>query len=409
MQMTVVKTREAHDFLALVPELVGFRPENSVVLVAFRGNRTCGALRFSLPEPGAAETLTRRIVTTIVGMMCKIPRVDGLVPVIYTDDRFSDAAGMPADAFARVLIQRSELSGFRVPDAFCVGSDGWGSYLDPDCPADGRPLGDIADSSVHRVIPADKRRGFASLHSGAELPNVDLATKERLARLLRRYRRLASESASAPELVRTIGDVLDPVKTAETLMESGGGAMSVEEAAVLLLLVQSPGTRDQMMLQFAFGEQVGTEVFEVNLHYAAIQRATGLSMDDIVREEMKRKSAEPAGVGGDEPPELPGQQTSELMMGLTVHRPDPERILRAIDLLKAAVATAPRYARPAPFCMLAWLSWALGRGSVAGIFIDRALQIDPGYGMALLLETLIGSGHVPEWAYAVPSHEGKDS
>jgi len=41
MTPTIVKTREAHDFLALVPQLAGFQPERSVVLVAFRGNRTC--------------------------------------------------------------------------------------------------------------------------------------------------------------------------------------------------------------------------------------------------------------------------------------------------------------------------------------------------------------------------------
>jgi hypothetical protein len=63
---------------------------------------------------------------------------------------------------------------------------------------------------------------------------------------------------------------------------------------------------------------------------------------------------------------------------------------------------APRSARPAPLCMLAWLSWTLGQGSVAGIYIDTALDIDGEYGMARLLLQLIGSGHLPEWAFAVP-------
>ncbi|HWU57763.1 MAG TPA: DUF4192 family protein, partial [Microbacteriaceae bacterium] len=48
---TIVKTTKPQDLLALVPHLVGFRPSNSLVLVAFRGKRTGGAYRVDLPAP----------------------------------------------------------------------------------------------------------------------------------------------------------------------------------------------------------------------------------------------------------------------------------------------------------------------------------------------------------------------
>jgi hypothetical protein len=70
---------------------------------------------------------------------------------------------------------------------------------------------------------------------------------------------------------------------------------------------------------------------------------------------------------------------------------------------------APRSAKPAPLCMLAWLSWALGSGSVAGFFVDQALAIDPQYSMAILLEVLLASGHLPEWAFAVPRRDDEES
>ena len=95
--------------------------------------------------------------------------------------------------------------------------------------------------------------------------------------------------------------------------------------------------------------------------------------------------------------------TADLMMGESCDRPDPERIVRGIRLLKLLVAMAPRSTRPAPLCMLAWLSWALGQGSVAGIYLDTVLDIDADYGMGLLLQQMIGSGHLPEWAFAVPA------
>jgi uncharacterized protein DUF4192 len=52
--------------------------------------------------------------------------------------------------------------------------------------------------------------------------------------------------------------------------------------------------------------------------------------------------------------------------------------------------------------MLAWLNWALGLGSAAGVLVRRALSIDPEYGMAMLLYQLFTSNHLPEWAFEVP-------
>lgn len=397
MPTNIVKTGQAHDFLALVPQLAGFLPENSIVLVAFRGTRTCGALRFNLPDPNLAPKLYKRIATSLVGALCKIPGVDAVVPVSYTDDRFGERSGIPHECFVDTLVKRAELAGFLVRDALCVAADGWGSYLDPDCPSGGRPLSDIAGSTVARAIPEEARRELATLRSRADLPTVDAATKVRLARELARFQRLGDEAGAQPELIAMIGDVLDPVETAEAALGWDVAALETEDAAILLYLVQGPANRDQMMLQFAFGRQVGVQAFELNARYAAIQRITGRSMDDIVRAEQE------AGAGGDP------AGTGDLMLGLSSERPDPDRVEQAIRLLKTIVALAPRRARPAPLCMLAWLSWALGRGSVAGIFIDQALALDPGYSMARLLCTLFSSGRLPEWAYTATPEESAGS
>lgn len=74
----------------------------------------------------------------------------------------------------------------------------------------------------------------------------------------------------------------------------------------------------------------------------------------------------------------------------------------AIRLLARLVALAGKNARPAPLCMLAWLNWALGRGSIGGRYVDAALAIDPDYGMAQVLNAMLGSGLLPEWAFAKP-------
>jgi hypothetical protein len=403
MDRTIVKTPTPEDFLALVPQLVGFLPESSMVLVAFRGNRTCGALRFNLPPGSTSHQDLRRIAGALLGTLCKISGVDALVPVVYTEEAIGEnptaAADLPQGAFIAAIQHRAAQSGFLVRDALCVAVDGWASYLEGDAPETvgtrrglRHPLSTIAESPVNASIPGAARRDLARLHTGADLPKVDLATRERCARRLARYQRLGPDMGPIPELIEMVGDMLDPVGTAETALGVNPAELSIDEVAALLFLMQGPATRDQMMLQFAFGEEEGHRSHALNRHYARRQRETGLSMDDLVEADMADGRAFAQSI----------PTTGDLMLGESVDRPDPERIGRGIRLLKLLVAMAPRHARPAPLCMLGWLSWALGQSSVAGIYIDTALDIDADYGMALLLRQLIGSGRLPEWAFAVP-------
>ena len=157
MQKTIVKTPTPQDFLALVPQLVGFLPAQSLVLVAFRGNRTCGALRFNLPSPEAGPQELRRIAGALLGTLCKIPGVDALVPVTYTDesigdDPATDVAALPQGAFLRAILTRAEQSGFLVRDALCVAADGWASYLDA-APVGGRSLPVPTEARIAKVLP----------------------------------------------------------------------------------------------------------------------------------------------------------------------------------------------------------------------------------------------------------------
>lgn len=393
MQPTIVKTRKACDFLALVPQLVGFHPEQSMVLVAFRGNRTCGALRFNLPDPDVSALVHKRIATTLVGTLCKIPGVNAVVPVAYTGESFAAVTGIPQENFMACLVKRAEMSGFLVRDALCVAADAWGSYLDPSCPAGGRGLGEITASPVHESIPAAERRGLGTLHSAADLPRVSPVARERVLQAYRRYERLDRPESQQAELVPAVGDILCPVDIAEAALTGDGAPPDASDVARLLYVVQSPSHRDQVMVQFAFGREIGLRAWKVNQAYLLLQRSTGRSLDDLVAAESD----------GEAPPDA--RRIGDLMLGQGDDRPNPHRIEEAITLLKTVVASAPRRNRPAPLCMLAWLSWALGRGSVAGIFVEQALSIDPDYGMALLLNTVVCSGILPEWAYAVPPDE----
>ena len=55
--------------------------------------------------------------------------------------------------------------------------------------------------------------------------------------------------------------------------------------------------------------------------------------------------------------------------------------------------------RLAPLCIVTWLHWALGRGSLARRFLDEAIHIDHTYGMVELLNAMLSSGMLPDWAF----------
>lgn len=361
---TVAKTREAQDFLALVPRLVGFEPHESVILVAFRGNRTCGAMRFDVPAV-ATDPVYRSIATTLIGMLCKVRGADAVVPVVYTDDRFGGPERIPVAGFVAALVSRAELSGFTVRDALCVAADGWGSYLDEDCPSAGRPLAAIAASSVHDSIPSPRSNELGGVADGADLPPVDLATTERVARCLDTYRQSLFDSALA-DTFRTELDLLeDPTFFAECALTLDPDSIDHSIAALLILCLSSPPVRDATMLQWAFDLDVGDRVLEENERFLA-----GDAVGDA----------------------------GALILG-EGPRPDPERIAAAMALLKSLVARAPRSGRPPLLCMLGWLSWALGRSSLAARFIDSAQQIDARYGFAEVLAAVLAAGHLPDWAF----------
>jgi hypothetical protein len=375
---TVVTAHEPQDFLALVPQLAGFQPRNSVVLVAFRGNRTCGAMRFDLPDSTSAK-VHKSIALSIIGMLCKIPGVDALVPVVFTDDLIGAGPVAQLD-FARTLIRRARLSGFRVRDALCHAADGWVSYLDPDLTV--RPLREVSASPVNALIDTE----LPDAADGARLPDAGFVVKEQVGRALRalteRMERFdadaetglddpgSGDDENAAVLEDLHAGLDDPMLMFETTLDADPETLDAAACARLLFCVQHPPTRDAVLLQFAWGIQVGDAVLDSNLRYAADR------IVDAVIEDASRRLL------GDAP------------------RPDPARIDRALTLLKWLTAVAPRPARPAPLVMLAWLNWALGRGTSAGLLIRQALEIDADYGMAALLYQLFASGHMPEWAFA---------
>lgn len=393
---TIIRAEAAHDFLDLVPALVGYRPSRSVLCVAFDGNRTGGVLRHDLPdEPEAADALVR----TMVGTMCRIAGADAVVPVVYTEQRF-DGAGMPHRDLLDSLARRAEEAGFLVRDALCVAADGWGSLLDEHLPPGGRPLALIDESPV--ASRADEHGPLAESPTAlVSLPEPDSETAAAIARILDGLGdgdpAAPSASGMLDELERELGDALDPVVAGERLARVED--RSAARLAWILHLLDRPAFRDAIMLQVAFGSVIGELALDSAEEAAEHARRSGVRLDELMRRELTAEAVESV-----------DEFLTRLLLGQSAARPDPERIRRALDTLVVAIANSPQARRPGALCVAAWWSWALGRGSAAGALIGLALEADPGHGMAGVLARFFGSGTLPDWAFhpSVPDAGGPD-
>ena len=372
--MTVIlKANGPADLLAMAPPMVGFLPRNSVVLVAFRGKRTCGAMRFDLPASDD-PVVHKRVVTTVVGMFCKLPEVDAAVVIVYTDDEFGAGEVIPQSDFADVIGRRLTLSGFGVRESICQAADGWASYFDTDVPVGGHPLARIAESTVARAI--DDQRGIFPAQATMidRVPRASRSQRSRMAQRLEAYERVrAGVLRNDGHIPPSVLDVLEDLPLfAERALAWDAAELDVY-GALLVFVLQGPPIRDLVMLQWSFGIDVGDRLWERD----RLDGCADADLEDLA-------------------------DLGDLMMGIGP-RPDPRRIEGGIALLLELTSRAEDVRRPPLLCMLAWLNWALGHGSQAGLHLDEALAIAPGYSMARLLESMTGTGILPEWAFEHPT------
>ena len=354
----IVKAPNPADFLALVPQLIGIAPRQSVVLVAFRGNRTCCALRFDLPS-SESTVVQRRVATTMLGMLHRVSGVDGVAIVVYTDR--PALGGRPHNDLAEVIERRAEYSGLIVRDALFVAEDEWGRYADPRGRDGSERVGgsvrEISSSTVIESIPADLRLPDTA---AALLPPVDLATSERVARFLREFR---GEHLTGRRSGLFDEMLLDVPEFFEGAIVDGPDDVADWVAATVIALVQSGELRDIAMLQWAFGPELGGRLFD----------GDGDGTQDAVA----------------------------LMLGRGP-RPDPERLRSGTAIAAALAARAPRRHRVVLLAMLAWLHWASGRSSAAAEALQAADAIDPAYGFSDILRTMIFNGMMAEWVFEDP-------
>ena len=387
---TIVKAAGAAEFLSLVPRMLGYVPTRSLVMVPFAGSRSVGAMRFDLPDDDPESV--DRVAATVIGTVCRLPEADAVAAIAFTDATFAEGNRMPHTGLLRALERRADTCGLRWSDALCVAQDAWGSLIDPHCPEGGRPLTDLDLSAADAARPAAEGATAAGDQaSGAELPRVGLAQSERVARALVSLERAVgvlcgpgADTGAAPGrdpddgVASAEGDRIDPAALAavcalddlpclyEDALEWDAEDLSPYDAAMLVWCLSRPSLRDIALVQWSATMTAGDEAFDAQLRWES---------------------------GEEYPTHLVMRMWGE------GEQPDPDRLERALRLVRFAAAAAPRASRPGPLAMCAWLSWALGRSTHADIYAEQACAIEPEHGLSEIVRSFVHAGHLPDWAF----------
>ncbi|MGF2949066.1 DUF4192 family protein [Microbacterium alcoholitolerans] len=366
---TIIHATDPAEFLGLVPALAGFTPRQSLVMLPFHSTRTQGAMRIDLPDD---EVEPDAFAGVALQALLQVPGVDAVAFIVYTDDAaqpIPDGVLLPHLTTAEALLAVCAQTGMHVVEALCVTPHGWSDYLD-----DEPVVHPLADIPAAPDVPGIGDVSGDQL-AGAALPPSDLVEREMVGRALRdledvmeRHQRGSAHvsTGESPLALMTADELLDDLPCfAEALLD----APSDDDAytcAALLWCLQRPALRDAILVQWATDLTFGQRALDAQLNFST---------------------------SGDGIPDAVGQ----VFLGRGP-RPDADRLGCALQVVRSAVSRAPRHAKAGALTAAAWLSWALGRSTHAGEYVDQALSIEPEHSMASLISTMLSAAVLPEWA-----------
>jgi hypothetical protein len=380
---TTIRTREPRELLALVPYQLGFHPAESAVVVSLRGPRsTVGTIArmdlADLADPVHGADAARALMGHLLA--------DGarrVVVVLYTAEVAPGGRGVRGTARAGAdEVLRAAEQAFGATECWVVGPHGWWALGCSDaacCPPGGRPLAELESTRVGAEMVLRGVQVAPSRERLVTLPVVDAAARKAARRARDRWaaRRVAATTAAEAHRWRREGVRLwREALTARLEGASGAGgspAVFGEEAPLppptvvgrLLAGLEDVLVRDAVLLSFV----AGTERVADRLVAGEAGADVGHALGAITDPRLGR-------------------------------RPDPARSGAARAVLEHVVGHAPRGGHAPGLTLLAVLAWWEGDGARAGVLVDRALAVDPGHRLAVLVDQALRAGMPPGWARA---------
>lgn len=383
----VVSCQSTPDFLAALPQFIGFSTPNSLVAVRFTGGRSAQAIRMDLPvdlpSPKVGE-----FIDTLIAALDSLDPGDGTprsaAIAVITDHTFAGSDGIPWRQLARRIDRRLPRAGWGLRELCCQAPDGWGSYTDPGSPRYGSPLSDIASSPI-ALEEAFQGAQIPSLADLGAIPDPDPERAAQIAAIFDKSEPVAVES----------GDWIKEVtRVSRDLRGFASARGSDTSLASLAPLAPSRTVRLAQTLQRS------DRWFVV-----ALGVLTRPEYPEELAEELGRQHFTEIPVGPHSDGSLnarPNWSISQLLLTLCAGFEDHSRLPLVQDRLRTAISECPVPQRTGLFTLSAWVWWLDGKQSVAQQHLDAALAIAPDDELASMLNILIAA---PAHATAFVSRE----
>ncbi|MFD6280413.1 DUF4192 domain-containing protein [Streptomyces sp. NPDC060209] len=348
-QITLRGPAELADAL---PYLMGFHPNDSVVMVALHGGRGRfgGRLRLGIPrEPEEWAPVADQLAQSLIaGSERRDSRPDAIVVFLCQDPAEGESAPQVMERL-RPLAQRlrTACGALDVPvlEALCISDGRYWSYCCPDdrcCPAEGNPL----------ALPGTTVMAAAAAYAGVQVRG---SLRDMEARLM------PWESAAAQEQERAL-DSAGAVLVSRILDADGRGEVAAETLTLARDLMERLGNAPAAGSADADSGDDGL----IAPYEAA---AVILGLQD---RETRDRAAE----------WMEGREAGAAL-----------RLWRA--LARRCVGPYVEHAA-APLTLAAWVSWSTGDEAGARVALGLALRADPDYTFAQLLHQACNQGLDPE-------------
>lgn len=342
---------DIEDILAYIPHALGFHPIESVVLLLVQDRRLEATLRVDLPNMQPEEELNAWVLQ-VANLLRRMPEVQSVVAVVYAPSSLGADTEIPYWQMHTKLNSRLRHRGVDLRHAWCVGDS---------C------IWDYSTADVNVWLPRPETRGNEN-HLSMVLAGS--------APLEKPWDGCGMAQWPNAEIVRELAAVFS--------MNSLEG---IACWAKLLELPSEIASREIHEDPKRAAELIGSLYWKVVRDILPYLAGTSYAETKGVLLKLSEREQ------GEEVPEL-----GQFLLGKGWRSPDWQRTERLWSLARDLLGVAENNQRYALMCVLGWIEWAKGRGSLAMTLLDQVLRECPDYNLAKLLKEMLNQGMMPHWA-----------
>ncbi len=370
--------RSQADIVGAIPHILGYEPEDSLVLAAVVGttgrSRLGPVMRLDM-DFVQADRIRGRDYGRIVELLESGPDIVEVIPVLFSEDvaRAYGGDDGPLESprlfahFARPiqgLCDELVRSGYEVYSPLWVGAEHIGSLLPPGI-LQTRQAARSSTAATEMIVRGSQAgRTFDDV---VALPPPDPDLLEDLAH----WRAVRPEP---PELLEALVAQLGRLATA---LAKGGevreptGFVSAQVVLAVEWMVSTKVTRDGLEMLLCLDHPD-----------LPVQELVGLDGVELLARGL---------------PVFASHTAAAHLPGLSARKPDAVRLSAAVEILRTVLVHCRESAVPRVLGVIAWFEWARGAGSFADHYAALALRADPGESLARLVSTAVQAGLSPCW------------